>query len=159
MKRSLAVLLLLVASELVAWARDPDPWFISPGIKLGYAFGEKGGFSFGWEVSVFTWTRWDPDGSRDGVVGVVFDMDRCRSTTKFHIGIEGSQRLVGVSIGPTFITQDQERFFGFTATVYSWYVLYPYFSYTYVGGGTDVGEVGAYLKLPIPLTKADLFKM
>jgi hypothetical protein len=89
----------------------------------------------------------------------VLDVDRAGSTTKFHIGVEGSQRLVGGSIGPTLITQDNQRYFGFTATVYSWYVVYPYFSYTYVGGGTDVGEMGAYLKLPLPLTKGRLFDM
>ena len=159
MKRFLAIVLLILAPGLTAWSGDTAPWFVGPGIRLGYVFGENGGFSFGWELSVFTWTRWDPKGDRDGVVGIVFDMDRCRSTTKFHVGIEGSQRFVGMSIGPTFITRDKERFLGFTATAYGWYIFLPYYSYTFVGGGTDVHEVGDYIKLWIPLTNERLFSV
>lgn len=149
MNRLLMLILVVVAPWLTARGNEPARWFVSPGIKLAYAFGESPGFLFGWEVSVFTWTNWDPNGPQEGCIGFVVDWDYCGSISKLHVGFEASQRLVGASLGPTIITQNDSKLWGFTATVYSWFGVLPYYSYTYVRGMSDVHEIGGYLKIPI----------
>ena len=131
--------------------------FISPGIKLAYAIGEPSGFTFGWELSIYKTGAWDPKGAEEGYVGLALDIDWCKSTTKYHIGFEGSQRMVGACIGPSAIVRDGKTYFGVTGTVYSWFVFLPYYSYTYVHEASDIHELGGYIKIPIQLTGHSIF--
>ena len=149
--RFVVLMLTLYVVFVSASRADAPRWFVSPGIKLSYAIGNPSGFTFGWELSVFRTVAWkDPD-AEEGFVGLALDVDWCRSVSKVHLGIEGSQRLVGFCCGPTLIRREGKSYFGFTTTVYSWFIALPYLNYTYAWDAPNVFEVGAFLKIPFQL--------
>lgn len=157
MRRSLLLILLWPGLSGVLHADDRAPWFVSPGLRMSYCFGDRQGFSLGFEVSVFTWVHWSPSSEYSGAVGIIFDVDASGPRRRVHIGIEASEMWVGVSAGPTFITEDGERYTGFTATAYSFYWAYPFYSYTWARGIGSIHDIGAYIKLPIPITRGPIF--
>lgn len=134
-------------------------YFISPGIKLGYTFGDPSGFTFGWEVSFFRTFTWHEDNKDEGFIGIALDIDWCKSITKVHVGFEGSHRLLGACLGPTLVVRDEERSMGLTTTVYSWFVALPYISVTYVWGAPHIVELGGYLKIPLQLNGKSYWNM
>jgi hypothetical protein len=152
------LLILLLPSPASGGISDGNgPWFISPGLKLSYSFGEHKGFCLGFEVSVFTLVKW-ANGADFGAAGIIFDLDALGPRRRVHIGLEASYMYAGFSLGPTFVSDSTQRSFGFTATVYTWYWVYPYYSFTWLRGGGGIHDIGTYVKLPLPLGRADAFK-
>jgi hypothetical protein len=155
---SVICFMIVSASVDLAKADDGPHYFIAPGIKMCYAFGNTSGFSFGWELSVYRTIDWSGDGSEEGMVGIAIDIDWCKSRMKVHVGLEGSQRLVGFCLGPSMVFRDGERQIGMTGTAYTWFLLMPYYSYTYVSGMPDIHEAGTFLKIPIQLNGRSVFR-
>ena len=122
-------------------------YFFSPGIKLGYTFGENGGFAFGFEGS-FTVTG---DYGDDPIYGVVFDYDWSGEINKTHIGFEYYRWLGGIDIGPTIAWKNGQRYFGFSAIPFIGVLVNPYYNYTFLNGEFGLHEIGAYLKIPIQI--------
>jgi hypothetical protein len=85
------------------------------------------------------------------------DIDKCKDLTKVHFGIEASYRLVGASIGPSLLFNQEWQGFGMTGTLYSWVLVLPYYGYTYVFERSDIHELGVYVKLPIQISGRPFF--
>jgi hypothetical protein len=122
-------------------------YFFSPGIKLGYAFGENGGFAFGFEGSYIVTGNYGDD----PIYGVVLDYDWSGEIEKFHIGIEYIRHLAGVDLGPTIAWKDGNRYLGFSVIPFVGVLINPYYNYTFLNGEFDLQEVGAYVKVPIQI--------
>src|ERR1035437_13636 len=119
--------------------------YINPGIKLGYMFGEKGGFVFGFELSV---TR--IDNNSNFIWGYVFDYDMTKKVTRLHFGIEASRTLVGLDVGPTFAWVEGEGKFGLSIIPFGGILFYPYYNYTILFPNTTYQEIGSYVKFKLP---------
>jgi hypothetical protein len=155
--RYVTILMLALGPCVGLAAGEDGPWFISPGIRMSYSIGERSGFAMGFEVSLFTMVHWQ-NGVDFGAAGIILDVDAIGPRRRLHIGVEASYAWVGFSLGPTFVTDSTRRSVGFTATIYSWYWVYPFYSFTWAGSAGTMHDVGAYLKLPIPLGGRDAFK-
>lgn len=148
MKNLIALMLIFVSLQNISIAQKT---FINPGVKLGYQFGENGGFSLGFEIS-FTFL------AKDGAIyGVLFDLDKYQRRWHYHFGLEFWTHFAGVEIGPTFCGGNISDW-GFGTTVYSGAVLYPYYRYTFMNRNPNLNEIGTYIKFPI-LTSGGPFKM
>ena len=116
---------------------------VSPGMKLGHTFGENGGFTWGFEVSITSFTH-------PPYYGGVVDIDFCKERTKLHIGFQASL-IAGASIGPTWIWEDRQQDVGFSVIPFAGVFLYPYYAYTVRPEKPDLQEIGSYLKIPIAI--------
>lgn len=129
-------------------AHAQSDWYrcVSPGVKLGYTFGEGGGFTWGLEFS-FTFIN-DELSSK----GFVLDLDYTPTFTKLHLGAQGSYRLVGADIGPTYLFDRTKKthHYGLTATPFAGAILIPYASGTFLTDHSPIFEAGTYIKLPLP---------
>lgn len=129
--------------------------FVNPGIKLGYVFGDAGGFIFGIEVSV---TKLNEDNGV--VIGGVFDWDIVTATgrQKLHLGVEGGWAFFGIDIGPTWVSEPSgERLFGITTTPYGGVGLAYFYYSTTIISGENINELGLYLKAPLHTDKRAIF--
>jgi len=149
MKHCIYILIFFTAllnDDLIAQNRT----FISPGIKLGYAFGSNGGLIAGLEVS---YTKF-PD-NRGLITGVCLSIEQLHYSTLFiHVAFEAAS-IIGASIGPTLMISKQHNAFGVAGTVFGGLVILPYYRYTYLPNDLDFGEAGSFLKFPIQLSGSD----
>lgn len=118
---------------------------INPGVKLAYEFGSQSGFVFGAEISLVVM----PDHDRPYYWGIVASVDQCHDLSKSIIGIEGGYGIVGMCVGPSFLSKKGVDDIGFTITPYAGAVLIPYFSFTSSSKFGYLNEVGSYVKIPI----------
>jgi len=139
MKILFASLLIFVSLQNISFAQKT---FISPGIKLGYQFGKDGGFTFGMEMSLTFWERKGP------IYGVVVAVDGFRGRYDYHLGLEVATLAMGIEVGPT-ISGRYDYDSGFSTTVYSGFVLYPYYRYTYMKKNPNQHQIGTFIKIPI----------
>ncbi|MBK7103791.1 MAG: hypothetical protein IPH62_00705 [Ignavibacteriae bacterium] len=125
---------------------------ISPGIKLGYAFGENGGFVYGFEVSYIS-----VDQDRIWNYGSVLSYDIGRNYQKLHIGIEGFLYFGGVDFGPTLLLERENIYYGYSITPFLGLLIYPYFTYSKIWNLDEntIYELGGYGKIPLPLNRYD----
>jgi len=121
--------------------------YVNPGIKLGYMFGEKGEFVFGFELSITSL-----DNKRDFIWGYVLDYDMTKKIKRIHLGIEAYRMLLGLDVGPTFAWVEGERFLGFSLIPYGGALLYPFYNYTFLFPNTTFQEIGSYIKYTLPNT-------
>ena len=151
MRLPIVLLLLLSLSNLSEAQFDSDEMYVSPGIKIGWASGDEGGFTIGFELSVIQMARdWS---SVPSYYGLVFDYDfGRRGRHKFHMGVEAGVPLVGVEMGPTLIVGREKTQVGLTMTPYIGLIAYPYYSINLAD--TVIQEAGAYLKLPYSLRRS-----
>lgn len=119
--------------------------FLNPGLKFGYAFGEKGGFIFGAELS---FVYWHSD-SFPFYYGAVISVERGRNITIYHFGIETGMAFGGVEIGPSFIRRNGNENFGYGLTAYTGFILMPFYNYTKIKDGEHISEVGSFIKIPV----------
>jgi hypothetical protein len=117
--------------------------FLSPGIKLGYVFGNNGGFVIGFELSYVYW-------SQMVAVGPVFNIDSFNGTIKLHFGLEALS-IVGVDLGPTLVIKNGQSRWGYSVIGFGGFLIYPYYCYTSIGNNS-YDEIGSYFKLPILAT-------
>lgn len=131
----------------------PQEIYFNPGIKLGYNFGDKGGFTWGLEFSATTWFSSVNSGF---MIGAVVDIDFCKNWKRVHFGVESSPFSIdylcaGLDVGPTITTIDKQTYYGFSVIPYLGAGAYPYFNFTYTGKDSlYLYEVGSYIKIPIP---------
>ena len=124
-------------------------YFINPGFKIGYAFGNNGGFTYGAEIS-FVMIKKELN-SDSHHYGFVVDYDCIGNVTKLHFGLEYSYLLIGLDIGPTFGWKEEQGFTGFSIIPYTGIFAFPHYNFTYLGEGMIFHEFGSYFKLPIQL--------
>ncbi len=126
--------------------------FLSPGVKLGYTFGDNGGFTYGFEVS-FVWM----DRSVHNIgnsMGPVFDIDFWPGATRLHLGLElvkydnRSGIASGACFGPSIVFKESQPHFGVSFIPFFGALAYPYFNYTRVNDFTFL-ETGLYGKAHI----------
>lgn len=114
----------------------------SYGVKLGYQFGKEGGFVYGLEVSVTNYTK-----NGFGGLGGVIDIDFCKDKKMIHFGFEHSLLWVGYDIGPTFYFKDNKLFYGGTVNIFTGYLIYPFYGYSYFPAEQiSIHQIGTYLK-------------
>lgn len=123
--------------------------YLNPGIKLGYQFGENGGFVYGFEVSVTTYTK-----SSFPLPGIVFNIDRCKGKTKVHLGAQTSLML-GIELGPTLYLDNDNKYWGVTSTLFGFVFAMPYYEYTYLFDTNNLHQIGLLGKVPIPVKYGD----
>jgi hypothetical protein len=140
--------ILMFCNTSKLYSQDERVWF-NPGVKCGYTFGDNGGFTWGYEMSItYQQTRTFGYKNYPYYIGVVLDIDFCKDMTKIHLGAELAS-LAGLCIGPTWITENGKTDLGFSITPYTGLFLYPYYSFTYRSEKPNIHEIGGYLKLPI----------
>ena len=116
--------------------------FISPGIKLGYDFGNDRGFTFGLECSFTRLKKIDS-------YGIVAAIDFHRELYRFHIGVEGS-RAFGLEWGPSLIVDGGPSLeFGHSLTVFFGVLVFPYYTITFRTDSGNLYETGSYMKIPM----------
>lgn len=126
--------------------------YVCPGIKMGYMFGEKGGFVFGVELSVINF-----DNNSPVSWGYLLDFDLCHNVKRFHLGIEGIIYIVGLDIGPTFLFDDGGSYTGYSIITFGGLILDPYYNYTSISQKGTYSEIGSYLKIPLNTSHNGLF--
>ncbi|HUI09662.1 MAG TPA: hypothetical protein VL221_04990 [Bacteroidota bacterium] len=93
--------------------------FISPGVRCGYTFGDRGGFTLGVELSV---TR------RVGVdtyAGMLVDVYAVGAMKMVHVGAEATYHFVGLSLGPTFAETPEGTRVGYSLIAYGLFIVMP----------------------------------
>ncbi len=141
---ALVVLMMLVYTPNV-YAAEPRV-YLNPGFKLGYTFGEHGGFTGGLEVSVTTNFN---DNSSAVLGGAVLGVDFCKDWTRLHVGIEASAIGVGCDIGPSLLFRNDSVSVGFSFIPFIGIIAYPFYNFSYFDNGFETHEVGSYFKLPV----------
>ena len=127
--------------------------YVSPGLKFGYAFGEDGGFVLGAELSVVAW----PEDGLSFHIGTVISAEISKHFSVYHFGGEFGGAIGGIDVGPSIVNVEGESNLGVGGTLYTGFVLMPFFNYTKVSGGYHISQVGSYLKFPV-LAKGKKFK-
>jgi hypothetical protein len=135
-----------------AFLPDQNPFdgyvWINPGVKLGYTFGEGGGFTYGGELSVII-----PTGTEASTVlaaGPVLNLTWThRGTFNGRLGAQIVSWLWGIEAGPALVRDRSGRHFGFGVTPWVGAIVVPYWTYTVVAGSSNLNEWGLYGKLPL----------
>ena len=132
----------LIILSSVAQAANDSYTFFNPGIKIGYTFGQNGGFTYGIEISVVVFSHkvLEPRS------GFVFDYDRVGGMNRLHFGVEYMFAVFGADFGPTVGWKDNVRMVGFSITPFAGALILPYYSFTYFNEQTLQHEVGSYFK-------------
>ena len=126
----------------------PDSTIISPGIKLGYAFGDRGGLSFGVELTVLK--RTGADLSAIVAHGPAVNVGWSRGGIMYaRVGWEAVSWFVGVEGGPTIVRGPDGVRVGLTVSPWIGAIVVPYYAHTWLFGGPSIRELGTYLKLPL----------
>ncbi len=142
-------LFLILLVTMVSKDTAQDRWFINPGFKLGYAFGQNGGFISGWEVSITNL----PDAKRP-ILGACVSIEHIKSVTVVHCAVEASS-IFGISLGPTIIVSDDSHAWGIGATLFGGVVVMPYYRVTYIPNWSTLNEVGSFIKIPLKFAGPD----
>jgi hypothetical protein len=136
--RILPVILLLVVTLPTA-----AQTYINPGFKLGYRFGDAGGFVGGVEVSMMI-------ADNKGYHGFVLAADGTSRTLDFHFGVEFGAGIFGICIGPVVSNRPDTTAYGFRVTPYAGFIVVPYYNYQFLIGTGSEHDVGTYLKFSLP---------
>jgi len=145
-----AILILLTATAARADVENPiaDAIVVSPGIKVGYTFGDGGGFTWGAEVTVMRGTGTEL--SAIVAHGAALNLGWSRhGTFQLRAGWQLVSWLVGIEAGPALVWRDGQARFGFGVTPWLGVIAVPYYTYTLMPGAPDIRETGIYLKLPV----------
>ncbi|MCX6134948.1 MAG: hypothetical protein NTU47_14140 [Ignavibacteriales bacterium] len=137
-RRILPVILMLGSSMAV-----PAQTLINPGLKLGYRFGEGGGFVGGFEISIMFWNE-------KGYYGFVLAGDGTSKTLDYHFGVEYGIGYFGICVGPVVSHRSDTTTYGLRVTPYGGFILVPYYNYQFLVRSGSEHEVGTYFKLTIP---------
>ena len=145
-----AILILVTATAARADLENPiaDAFVVSPGIKVGYTFGDGGGFTWGAEVTVMRGTGIDLSAivAHGAALNVGWSH---RGTFQLRAGWQVVSWLVGVEAGPALVWRDGQARLGFGVTPWVGIITVPYYTYTFMPGGPNIRETGIYLKLPV----------
>lgn len=147
-----AAILILVTATRAAHADNPfaDGVLVSPGIKVGYTFGDDGGFSYGAEVTMLL----EPGVDLPGLVmhGPALNVGWShRGTFHLRAGWQLVSWLIGIEAGPALVWRDGQAHLGLGVTPWVGGIIIPYYTYTFIPGAANHRDVGSYLKLPLCL--------
>ena len=133
----------------LGYSQPPDNfYFFNPGIKLGYTFGQNGGFSYGFEMSFIK----TGDKLIEPKYGVVVGIDRVNDVAKYHFGLQYLGGIIGGEVGPSIIVRDGNINYGFQFTPFlASIIIIPFYSYTFVLNNNDFHEIGSFIKLPFQI--------
>ena len=148
LKKFLFILVMFYSQLLIA----QTVLTLSPGIKLGYAFGENGGFVFGFETSLVI----DYDSSLENTnYGFVLSYEILNNEKRVHVGVELNigefSPLFGMEFGPTFVLNEKKRNIGLSLTPYFGAFIIPYLRITVFPKKNIQREIGTFLKLHFPV--------
>ncbi len=115
-------------------------WTIGP--KIGYTFGNGGGFTGGVEVSYFPYRNFLPGG-----FGYTFDLTAWPNHRSVHVGAEFAS-LLGIDVGPTVFLDSGRVSGGVSMIPWIGAVIYGYFELDIPFGHVAYQSVGGYLKYP-----------
>lgn len=135
--------LLIVIGANIAISQNETRTFANIGVKVGYVLGDNGGMIYGVEASYSSMTMYDHAATARGFVTSI---ESFKSQILFHVGGEYYYDVIGIEWGPTFIIAGKESDMTHRATVYSWLVAIPYYSYTFQNKYDAMKEIGGYLK-------------
>jgi hypothetical protein len=147
-----AVILMLGTAAGAAHADVENPLadaiVVSPGIKVGYTFGDGGGFTYGAEITVMRGTGTEL--SAIVAHGAALNLGWSRGGTfQLRAGWQVVSWLVGIEAGPALVWRDGQARFGAGVTPWLGAIAVPYYTYTFMPGVPDIREAGIYLKLPL----------
>ena len=122
-------------------------YFLDPGIKIGYAFGENGGLFYGLELSyVIT----GPD-SKHPSYGLTFSYDFLPTSHRIHVGAEFLSPFAGIDIGPSLLLNESTNLYGLSLTTFAGIFILPHYQLSLLSDGVITHEVGSFVKVPIQL--------
>jgi hypothetical protein len=127
----------------------PDHVLVCPGIKLGYTFGDEGGFTVGGEISMLF--RNGPDAGLVLADGPVLNFGwASRGVFQLRAGYELASWVVGLEGGPALVSDRTGTHFAIGVTPWLGAIFAaPYYTHAFVFGAPSVDEIGTYLKLPL----------
>ena len=127
----------------------PEQVIVSPGVKLGYTFGQDGGFTFGGEISMLF--RNGPDAGLILAHGPAVNIGWASGGIfQLRAGYQAASWLVGLEAGPGLVSGPKGTRFAFGVTPWLGMIFAaPYYTHSFVFGARDVNELGTYLKLPL----------
>lgn len=148
-KKLYLVFLCFIALINITKAESPEI-LIRPGLKVGYQFGENGGFVYGFELGVINYVT--DLNTQKHLFGILSSLDFCNENSKLHFGLELSAGSIAFEIGPTFYYFEEEVYNGLTFGVNSLLIITPYLEYTKIFKNNQLSflQTGAFLKVPIP---------
>ena len=120
--------------------------FLNPGVKLGYTFGEDKGFTPGIEMSSVVHSTRHIAGR---YAGILLSYDMSGNFKKTHFGIEYGVGPIGISFGPSWVSENEYNYLGWSVTPYLGFILIPYYSFTFIPGNQNHHEIGSFIKFPI----------
>lgn len=144
MKKILLICLLIYGIHIAKAHPSDNVSFISAGFKLGYVFGDHGGFVWGIEVSYVNWVV--------PMVGVgpTLNVDYFNKTLKIHLNAE-AVTLVGIAIGPTLLLNNKKWHWGYNFSFFAGLQHYLFYNFTNMGK-VKLDEFGIFFKQPILIT-------
>jgi hypothetical protein len=125
----------------------PDATVISPGVKLGYTFGDGGGFTYGAELTVL-W-RTGPDLAAILAHGPALNLSWNGGSFQLRAGWEIVSWFAGIEAGPALVSDRTGTHVAVGVSPWLGALVVPYYTYTWVPASDDVRELGTYLKLPL----------
>lgn len=139
----LLVFIYLLFFTLKSQAAEPD-YFFSPGLKIGYQFGENGGFVYGFDFSVMRTVDYFPN------VGGNICIEFFKENIKLHLGAQ-TAHIIGIDIGPTIHFTPQKTNFGYSFGLYGLAFIMPFYEYTKIFDEQNYSfsQSGVFLKAPI----------
>ncbi len=146
MKHKIFILLsVMILGFNISYSQDKA--FISPGLKIGYELGDKGGWTIGMEVSYVM------DFKNITYLGLVINYDFLNNKHKILLGVEyllPPLPVGGITIGPSILI-DKKNNVHFGASVIPFLGLWGYFYYDYSFFYTHqaIENMGLYLKIPL----------
>jgi hypothetical protein len=148
------LLFFLLSLSLPIYAQQVT--IFSPGVKVGYAFGERGGFIFGIELSLV----FDPNTSDlENRYGAVISFEALKNEQRLHLGAQANLAafrgdlwtFTGLEIGPTLLLSKGNIDFGLSVTPYFGGFIIPYYRLLITTNNLIQSEVGSFIKLHLPI--------
>lgn len=145
------VVILVVATPAVAAADYDNPFLdetiVSPGVKLGWTFGDRGGLTFGVEVTVL---RSAGENARLVLAhGPALNLSWSRGRFHGRLGWEAVSWGFGLEGGPGIVRDADGTHLSLTISPWAGAFVVPYYAHTFVAGAAPVREAGLYGKLPL----------
>ena len=81
--------------------------------------------------------------------GAVISTEASKHFVVYHFGVELGTAFGGAEIGPSFIKLNGNKSFGYGLTVYTGFIIMPFYNFTKVREGENISEFGSFLKFPV----------
>jgi|JI8StandDraft_1071087.scaffolds.fasta_scaffold60375_1 hypothetical protein len=143
---TIAIILIMMACTSQNLLASGPVIFINPGVKFGYSFGEKGGFTYGVQLSI---TSTFSSSFSPFWGGIVFNAYKCNGRKSVHFGAQASYWGFGMEAGPTYLYENGSSHSGYSIIPFGGLIIIPYYNYTkFETDSLTSHEVGSYIKIP-----------